>query len=251
MNKPNRNPKTLAMPKHTSLISTGVALFLAACSLSACQKDSEVNIKHIKQKQTVVDYILDLENLYMIKYSFQYNDQYQVTKIYRGERHANISQLQLIAEAHYDSNNKSNLPDSLSTYNTRGFKVGVILAKDYNSVAKANNKQYQWPERNNKLLTVPGGELALAIAGKKIGWSGSGHMGSGSTIEIMDHLKFLNRSSLKDSIQIPVSSKTDGTNRKFDDFHVKYNKLGFPIDMAMYDAVNADFEQVKINYRDE
>lgn len=248
----NKQFKLLAFVKSNVQQIAFLTFILLQLGMVSCQKESEAEYQTVKKKQTVIDYVLDLENLYMIKYRFEYNNQYQVTRIYRGERQANASQLQLIAVAHYDQANQSNLPDSLSTYNTRGYKVGVIQAKDFNSIAKPiPNQIYDWPTRENKLLTVPGGELAFAIAGKKIGWSGAGHMGSGNTIDIMDHLKLLNRSNLKDSIQLAVTSKTDGTKRMFDDFHILYNNLGFPIDMSMYDRLNAGFEQLKINYREE
>lgn len=226
-----------------------VLLILAA---SSCQKDSVSDFGEIKTKKTVVDYILNLEGLYLIKYNFQYNEKYQVTKVYRGERFANLNQLQLILESHYNANNNNNLPDSISTYNTKGFKVGVLKPDDYNKVVSiSKNQSYKWPERENKLLAVPGGEFALAISSKKVAWSGAGHLGSGSQVEIMHNLNMLNRHSLKDSLQVPVPYKTDGTDRKFDDFRILYNNSGYPIDLAFFDAINANFEKLKINYREE
>ena len=229
-----------------------ISLVALCCINASCNKDSLSIVENSKAKRTVVDYVLDLESLYLIKYQFQYNDSNQVTNIYRGERFANTSQLQLIAKAFYSTADPDKLPDSLVTYNTKGFRAGVIYANSYNKVAVVNSERaYVWPERINKLLLTPGGRLALAISGAKINWAGDGHLGSAGEIKIMDNLLMINRGSLKDSIQIPVPYKTDGSNRKVNDFMIKYNKFGYPIDISFYDLNNAGFERAKINYREE
>lgn len=243
------------MNKYVAIPTTIKGLFtllIVSSGLFSCQKQSEATFLVNDQKRTVIDHVLDLEGMYMIKYQFQYNEHYQVSKIFRGERFSQKHQMQLIALAHYDEKNKSQLPDSISTYNTRGFKTGVIHSKSYNKIAKLSSQaELHWPERTNRLLLVPGGQLALAIASKKIDWSGAGHLGSGSTIQIMDHLKHLNRPTLKDSIRIYVEYKTDGSKGNFDDFQILFDASGNPIDMGFYDLINANFEQVKVNYRQE
>lgn len=229
-----------------------VGAMLCMVIAASCQKNGTSDIDLKSQKRTVIDYVLDHETMYLVKYKFQYNNKYQVTKVFRGERYAEDFQLQLIAENHYDPKNSTEFPDSVSTYNTKGFKSGVILAKDFTPVVKEEQgATYIWPTRSNKLLTVAGGKYALAVAGKQVDWAGSGHMGSGSTINMMHFLKYLNRPNLRDSIQLYVKHKTDGTKRNFDDFRIKFNPSGYPIDMGFYDAINADYEQLKINYREE
>lgn len=226
-----------------------IAVILAIVS---CTKESQSIIGNDRAKKTVVDYILDRENLYLIQYRFQYNEYYQVTHIYRGERFADPTQLQIVAEAFYSSSDPDQLPDSLVAYNTKGFKAGTIYPSNFNNVADVNlTTDYVWPERRNKLLTTPGGRLALAISGSEIDWAGDGHLGSGNEIKILDNVAFINRSSIKDSVQRHVDYSTDGSDIAIDNYLIQYNKFGYPIDISFYDLYNAGFETAKINYREE
>lgn len=251
--KPINKHSLLASAMHIPFPRFFLFLFAAMISLTlACQKESVVKMETKKNKKTVLDHVLDLENMYLIKYHFQYNEHYQVTHIFRGERYAASNQLQLIAEAFYKKNNKQELPDSLVTYNSKGFTVGVIRTDQFRKLAATpNTNQYIWPERPNKLLSTPGGKLALAIAGIKVNWSGAGHLGSGAEVQIMNNLSYINRTSLKDSLQSPIKNKTDGTDRKFDDYLIQYNKMGYPVDLSFYDEINAGFESAKLSYREE
>lgn len=190
--------------------------------------------------------------MYLIKYVFRYNEHLQVTQVYRGERYAAFNQMQLITEAFYREGNLTEYPDSIISYNTKGFKVGLIKPNQYQKVASTDQTAlYRWPERENKLLTTPGGPFALAIAGSKINWSGDGHLGSASDIEIMKNIKLANRTSLADSIQVPVQYKSDGSERLVDDYLILYDKMGYPTSISFFDRLNADRMKAEIHYREE
>jgi len=235
-------------------IKHGFYLYLVLLSggMSSCTKSSEVYLENSNQRQRVIDYVLDFESMYLMQYRLRYNSDYQVLDVYRGEQHADQNQLQLIATARYSEGNKTPLPDSVLVFNTNGFQVGVIYPDQFNKLAvQEESYTYRWPERPNHLLSIPGGAFVLALAGAKVNWSGAGHLGSGDDIAMMDNFRMLNRAVLKDSINIPVRYKTDGTDRLVNDYFIEFDKIGYPKKIEFFDLLNAGTVVLQVNYREE
>lgn len=232
-------------------ILTAVPKLLSALLLLgvvACQKTPLTEINQGQAKKLVLDYMLHAESMYMMKYRMQYNEHYQIIAIYRGEEFATDQQMQLLGKAIY-SLPQQEIPDSVVWYNTKGYEAGSSSAADLVSIPGYTNQQnYIWPQRFNAFFDVKGSRFMMALTNQKVAWAGQGHLGSESEIQVFSYLKMINRSTLADSIQIAVRYKSDGTDRKFNDYKITYNDLGLPSAVYYVDKLNPLSPRLKFSY---
>lgn len=216
---------------------------------SACQKESEITSDFGDSKRTVVDYVWQLE-FYITKYRMQYNEHYQVTDIYRGDEFSTDAQMKRIARLYY-ADHTSDLPDSVVTYDLNGFRVGIISPSAFNTVAEVDTTtEYHIPQRQNKLLTTPGGAVAFALAGSPVLWGDEGTH-SGPQVFLLNDTRYLNRTALQDTIKV---SAPDGLYNGFHVYLFTFDQMGYPTEvrrMWPYDTSINGILRARISYREE
>lgn len=233
--------------KHISITACSIALLLLS---AACHKESVTEWSGTPTNtRTVIDYALDYEGMYQIKYKVLYNRHLQVETLLRGEKFADISQLQLIAKFYYKEP-ASTLPDSVEVFNVKGKKAGAIN-KDFNKIAPwSSSGNYTYPERRNDLLNTPGAAALLAIAGKDVDWGGTGHLGGSGSIKILDHLKMLNLPSLKDTIT--GKEYYSWTKEWFyRGYEIRFNSIGLPVQVMYTDNLNPAVLNAEVAYKQQ
>lgn len=236
-------------------------IVMGFASLSACKKSSTaiVDIPADAQKKTLIDYLLNYEGMYMVKYKVFYDEQYQVREIYRGEQFAADLQMQLFARMYYPEQKVApqlQMPDSVVFYNTKG-KVSEVVKTGFTTLPlRESGKDYLWPNRHNKIMDVPGIAALMAVAGKKVNWGGDGHLGSGSTIDTYDAFSMVNSSSLSDvyteyyeETGYDFESKTWKKMTRSRVYMIRFQEEGFPTDVIFTDKINPAVPYLKIAYK--
>lgn len=236
-------------------------ILMGFASLSACKKDSTaiVDIPADAQKKTLIDYLLNYEGMYMVKYKVFYNEQYQVREIYRGEQFAADLQMQLFARMYYSEQKTTpaqQLPDSVVFYNTKG-KVSEVVRTDFRPLpSRESGKNYLWPDRHNKVMDVPGIAALMAIAGKKVNWGGDGHLGSGATIDTYGSFSMVNSPSLSDvyteyyeETGYDFETKTWKKMTRSRVYMLRFQEEGFPTDVIFTNNLNPAVPYLKIAYK--